>query len=235
MENWREDAQPGHTHDPNEVTVQIDGIGRLMGGELTAGDRPDPSDKPVFVDESGSRGRRVRRIGWIMGVVCAVYAVVLISTLASGNSDAPWMPGLGADDKPAGKVKPDPSPTGPGSATSSTGATPGPGQSATGTQNPTPSNGATSDPDPSGSASKPVEPSGKPTGGNPDPDPDPSTPGPDPSASQPDPDPPSSTEPTPDPSGTADPPGGVVGGTGQQPVSVGSPSDILVLLAGAAL
>ncbi|MDG4862992.1 hypothetical protein P8605_33120, partial [Streptomyces sp. T-3] len=112
MENWREDPSSGHTHDPNEVTVQIDGIGRQLSGLPSAQDGQEAADGPVFVDESGSRSRRVRRIGWILGICCAVYAVVLVGTLLSGNSDAPWMPGLGKDDdRPAGRVDTTPGPS----------------------------------------------------------------------------------------------------------------------------
>ncbi|MBC9718197.1 hypothetical protein H9Y04_37300 [Streptomyces sp. TRM66268-LWL] len=234
MENWREDALSGHTHDPNEVTVQIDGLGRLRDSELVAAETQEASDKPVFVDESGSRGRRIRRIGWIMGVVCAVYAVVLVSTLASGNSDAPWMPDIGKDDKPASKVKPSPSPTGPGDATASTGTPPGPGESVAGAPDPTLSTGITGSPKPTGSASSSAKPSGKPTTTQPDPDPDPSTPDPDPSPSEPGPDP---TTPDPDPTLTPDPPDNQNGGVNGVVAESGAdtPADSNVLQAGAAL
>jgi hypothetical protein len=116
LKNWREDIRAGrsallsrpwesadragHTHDPNEVTVQLDGVGREVEEELEAVGPPggaavvagEAADGPVFVDESGRRSRRYRRIGIGVGVACAVYSVVIAATLLSGNSNAPWMP-----------------------------------------------------------------------------------------------------------------------------------------------
>ncbi|MET7362657.1 hypothetical protein ABZS76_30105 [Streptomyces sp. NPDC005562] len=105
METWREDALPGHTHDPNEVTVQIDGLGRQLAELHAEPGREGAADGPVFVDETGRRGRRYRRIGMIVGVACAGYAAVIVATLFSGNSSAPWVPMPDPkDDKPASKV-----------------------------------------------------------------------------------------------------------------------------------
>lgn len=105
METWREDALPGHTHDPNEVTVQIDGLGRQLAELPAEPGRESAADGPVFVDETGRRGRRYRRIGVILGVACAVYAAVIVATLFSGNSNAPWVPMPDPKDgKPASKV-----------------------------------------------------------------------------------------------------------------------------------
>ncbi|WP_437029363.1 hypothetical protein [Streptomyces sp. enrichment culture] len=115
---WQEDdaadAEPGeHTHDPHEVTVQLDSV-QFTDGVLrrTPGGRggvAEPSDGPVFVDESGRRGRRYRRIGLTVGLACAGYAVVIVATLLSGNSDAPWLPVPGQQqDTPAGKVETSP-------------------------------------------------------------------------------------------------------------------------------
>jgi len=40
-----------------------------------------------------------------VGIACAVYAVVIVITLLSGSSDAPWLPVPGQkDEAPAGKV-----------------------------------------------------------------------------------------------------------------------------------
>ncbi|WP_307182301.1 hypothetical protein [Streptomyces canus] len=97
------------------MTVQLDGVG-LNGDERIEG-RPggeggsESSDGPVFVDESGRRSRRFRRIGIAVGLACAVYAVVIVVTLLSGNSNAPWLPVTGPkDDAPAGEVDTSPMP-----------------------------------------------------------------------------------------------------------------------------
>jgi hypothetical protein len=118
-------AAAGHTHDPHEVTVQLDAV-HLGDGVLLRADRghrrrgPEPSDGPVFVDASGRRSRLYRRLGILIGVACAVYAVVIVSTLLSGDSDAPWMPVPGQQEgAPAGQVDttPLPSRSGPPSGT----------------------------------------------------------------------------------------------------------------------
>ncbi len=107
----------GHTHDPHEVTVQLDAV-HLGDGVLLRADgghrktRPEASDGPVFVDASGRRSRLYRRLGILVGVACAVYAVVIVSTLLSGNSDAPWMPVPGQEEgAPAGQVDTTPLPS----------------------------------------------------------------------------------------------------------------------------
>ncbi|MEU2784090.1 hypothetical protein ABZ629_20075, partial [Streptomyces sp. NPDC007110] len=103
----------GATHDPHEVTVQLDGIGLQLDGMMRAAkDAPGPegSDGPVFVDETGRRSRRFRRLGMAVALACAVYAVVIVATLLSGNSDAPWLPVEGPADKPAGQVDTSPMP-----------------------------------------------------------------------------------------------------------------------------
>ncbi|MFG3244994.1 hypothetical protein [Streptomyces sp. NPDC048187] len=106
-----------HTHDPHEVTVQLDAVHlgdgvllRAEGGHRKSG--PEPSDGPVFVDASGRRSRLYRRLGILVGIACAVYAVVIVSTLLSGNSDAPWMPVPGQQEgAPAGQVDTTPVPS----------------------------------------------------------------------------------------------------------------------------
>ncbi|MFE6178568.1 hypothetical protein [Streptomyces sp. NPDC056464] len=113
----RASAQPGRsgaTHDPHEVTVQLDGVALQLDGMMRAAkDGPrggEGSDGPVFVDESGRRSRRFRRIGMAVGLACAVYAVVIVATLLSGNSDAPWLPVESPKEQPAGKVDTPPLP-----------------------------------------------------------------------------------------------------------------------------
>lgn len=107
----------GHTHDPHEVTVQMDVVGPQMEDWLVQQAKGAPggsgkeSDGPVFVDESGRRAGWLRRLGILVGVACAVYAVVIVATLLSGNSDAPWVPVEGQEgDKPAGQVDTSPQP-----------------------------------------------------------------------------------------------------------------------------
>ncbi|MFC8364779.1 hypothetical protein ACFUIY_33505 [Streptomyces griseorubiginosus] len=114
---WDESGSgAGHTHDPHEVTVQLDAVGgngdgRSEGGGAGGDSGSEGSDGPVFVDESGRRSRRFRRIGMAVGLACAVYAVVIVVTLLSGNSNAPWLPVTGPkDDAPAGKVDTSPVP-----------------------------------------------------------------------------------------------------------------------------
>ncbi|WP_055535123.1 hypothetical protein [Streptomyces graminilatus] len=114
---WENAAEFGHTHDPHEVTVQLDGVGRKFEDLLVRQTKEDTEpgagagDGPVFVDETGRRSRRYRRIGMVVGISCAVYAVVIVATLLSGNSDAPWLPVPGQqDEQPAGKVDTSPLP-----------------------------------------------------------------------------------------------------------------------------
>ncbi|MFJ8544547.1 hypothetical protein ACIRFH_21440 [Streptomyces sp. NPDC093586] len=109
-----------HAHDPHEVTVQLDAVqignGVLSRATSGPGKHPasDGSDGPVFVDESGRRSRRFRRIGIAVGGACAVYAVVIVATLLSGNSNAPWLPVPGQEQgKPAGQVDTTPLPSQP--------------------------------------------------------------------------------------------------------------------------
>ncbi|MFE4174996.1 hypothetical protein ACFRR7_23595 [Streptomyces sp. NPDC056909] len=202
-------------HEPSDVTVELDGVGRQLS-ELPTGTHPaqEPgparesgpeSDGPVFVDASGRRSKTFRRAGWIVAIACACYAVMLVVALIGGSSSAPWLqiPGL-ADEKKPDTVQIQPTPT----TSESAGATPGPTDA---TPSPTDSNGETV-PRPSESvstdasglpvpgtsaSSKPPADSAGGTGGT---DPDPST-----------------------PPGTGGDPGGDSGGTGGEPPTGTSP------------
>lgn len=108
---WEPAGESAQAHDPYEVTVQLDSVSaqdtRLHAAEGAPGGGSDSSDGPVFVDESGRRSRRFRRLGIAVGIACAVYAVVIVVTLLSGSSDAPWLPVPGQkNDKPASQVDP---------------------------------------------------------------------------------------------------------------------------------
>ncbi|MFI1566271.1 hypothetical protein ACH4ZX_24985 [Streptomyces sp. NPDC020490] len=142
---WQTPGDTEHTHDPHEVTVQLDavslqqdmGLRRAKGGAAGG----DGSDRPVFVDESGRRSRRFRRIGVAIGLACAVYAVVIVMTLLSGSSDAPWLPVPGQkDEQPADEVDTSPQPSGTADPSGTAGASPG--ASATTTDGATASPGA---------------------------------------------------------------------------------------------
>ncbi|MET9732866.1 hypothetical protein ABZZ79_20120 [Streptomyces sp. NPDC006458] len=215
---WADMAEPArsgetgasaHQHDPHEVTVQMDAV---QLGDVTL--RPvkggsgaqDAADGPVFVDETGRRSRTFRRLGIAVGLACAVYAVVIVATLLSGSSDAPWLPVPGQKgDKPAEQVdtparptetadpsaapSPSPStdPTATAGTTSEPGSTPDPGASATAdepdtTADPDPTATATTLPRPGGGATQ-ADPEPTATASEPDPEPttptaEPTTPGP---------------------------------------------------------
>jgi hypothetical protein len=100
--------EAGQTHDPHEVTVQLDAVQLGDGFLRQVKEGPGAeaaADRPVFVDESGRRSRRFRRIGMAIALACGVYAVVIVATLLSGNSNAPWLPvPTKEDNPPAGQV-----------------------------------------------------------------------------------------------------------------------------------
>ncbi|MGW5369979.1 hypothetical protein ACWER6_20155 [Streptomyces sp. NPDC004009] len=105
------------THDPHEVTVQMDAV---QLGDVRLNPAPgaargagrESADGPVFVDESGRRSRTFRRLGMLVGLACAVYAVIIVATLFSGSSDAPWVPVPGQDENaPASQVDTPPLPS----------------------------------------------------------------------------------------------------------------------------
>ncbi|MFF6999422.1 hypothetical protein ACFY93_31410 [Streptomyces sp. NPDC008313] len=164
--SWEESDEPGHTHDPHEVTIQLDGAGRQLEDWLVqqADGAPgaaarDGSDGPVFVDESGRRSRTFRRLGVLVGLACAVYAVVIVATLMSGNSSAPWIPVPGQEEEqPAGQVETTPLPTDSTGPSGSAEGTPSPGTTARDGTAPSP--GASSSPGASGGAVRPGTSSG---------------------------------------------------------------------------
>ncbi|WP_338897988.1 hypothetical protein WBG99_22205 [Streptomyces sp. TG1A-60] len=247
---WEQPGQPGRSHDPHEVTVQLDGLGRQVdeksgrhaGKDAAVSASAQGSDGPVFVDESGRRRSLYRRLGIAVGTACAAYAVVIVGTLVSGNSDAPWLPvPMQKDDKPAGKVDTPPLPDEPaGRADTADGDVPGPGPgpasaptgatSSPGGKSPTGSSGPAEKP----AASTGAKPSAGPgTGGEPKPGPRPSTSAqaPEPSVSapeprKPDPSPPAS--PSPEPSDSGDPGPGTSPGSGSDPVAQGPASPVPV-------
>lgn len=99
MDNWREGQRTGHTHEPNDATIQLDGLGRQLAELPGEPAPPGGSDGPVFVDESGRRSKTYRRLGWVLASVCVAYAVTLVLAVLGGNSSAPWLPLSGTEEK----------------------------------------------------------------------------------------------------------------------------------------
>ncbi|MEU5286130.1 hypothetical protein AB0G97_19235 [Streptomyces sp. NPDC020755] len=92
MDNWREGQRTGHTYEPDDATMQLDGLGRQLAELAGEPAPPDGSDGPVFVDESGRRSKTLRRLGWVLASVCVAYAVTLVLAVLGGDSSAPWLP-----------------------------------------------------------------------------------------------------------------------------------------------
>lgn len=99
MDNWREGQRTWHTHEPNDATIQLDGLGRQLAELPREPAPPDGSDGPVFVDESGRRSKTFRRLGWVLASVCVAYAVTLVLAVLGGNSSAPLLPLTGTGEK----------------------------------------------------------------------------------------------------------------------------------------
>ncbi|MFH9370334.1 hypothetical protein ACH4K8_32205 [Streptomyces anulatus] len=131
MDNWREGQRTGHTHEPNDATIQLDGLGRQLAELPGEPAPPDGSDGPVFVDESGRRSKTYRRLGWVLASVCVAYAVTLVLAVLGGNSSAPWLPLSGTEEK-AKAEQAEEAPAPDGTADGPSGGTPEPGPSASG-------------------------------------------------------------------------------------------------------
>ncbi|TDU74964.1 hypothetical protein EDD91_1628 [Streptomyces sp. KS 21] len=67
----------------------------------------EPAPAPVFVDQSGLRGRLLRGFGWPVSVIGAVLAVAMGSSLIGVQADAPAM---GIPAQPSRPPAPSPSP-----------------------------------------------------------------------------------------------------------------------------
>lgn len=102
----------------------------------------EPAPAPVFVDQSGLRGRLLRGFGWPVSVVGAILAVAMGSSLIGVQADAPAM---GIPVQPSWPPAPSPTPspsassprTAARSATPQTNASAGPAKTAGATPKPT--------------------------------------------------------------------------------------------------
>ncbi|WP_145795191.1 hypothetical protein [Kitasatospora atroaurantiaca] len=68
--------------------------------------QPDQASIAVFVDQSGRRGRALRRFGWLAGVLVGGFAATAVTTVAGANAQAP---DLVIPDQPASSVSAAPS------------------------------------------------------------------------------------------------------------------------------
>lgn len=108
--------------------MQIDAFDpRLLDVPGPAVAPPDESDGPVFVDESGRRSKKFRRLGWVLAIACACYAATVVIALIGGNSNAPWLliPGPSGDKKNSSTVEETTVPADAPSGTPAPGNTPG--------------------------------------------------------------------------------------------------------------
>jgi hypothetical protein len=71
---------------------------------------PAMAARPVFVDPSGRRQRRVRRLGWLLVIPAAGYAALLLSAAIGGPSvHSPYLPLPAAGEHGAGSATARPS------------------------------------------------------------------------------------------------------------------------------
>ncbi|NUP44747.1 MAG: hypothetical protein HOY76_48900, partial [Streptomyces sp.] len=78
--------QPPATRAPDDAPPASRATGRRAGG-------PGKAARPVFLDPSGRRQRRIRRFGRLLVIPAAGYAALLISTALGGPSvDSPYLP-----------------------------------------------------------------------------------------------------------------------------------------------
>lgn len=97
--------QPGYADDD---TLELP---RIHVASPSAGEAAEP--RPVFVDSSGRRQRRVRRLGWLLVVPAAAYVVLILSSLFGGPTlRSPFLPApRGADAAPSKAPAAEPSPS----------------------------------------------------------------------------------------------------------------------------
>ncbi|MGC5361939.1 hypothetical protein ACPXCE_09665 [Streptomyces sp. DT24] len=92
------------------MTLQLD-VGRQLSQLPKEPEASEGSDGPVFVDESGRRSKTFRRLGWVLTIICACYAVTLVVSVLGGNSSAPWLPISGQPEKKTAPVEVEPDPS----------------------------------------------------------------------------------------------------------------------------
>ncbi|MFE2168153.1 hypothetical protein ACFXB3_24310 [Streptomyces sp. NPDC059447] len=97
--------QPGYT---DYDTLELP---RITVSSPNAAEPPESS--PVFVDSSGRRQRRVRRLGWLLVVPAVAYVVLVLSSLFGGPTlRSPFLPApRGVDAAPSKPPAAEPGPS----------------------------------------------------------------------------------------------------------------------------
>ncbi|MFE2329081.1 hypothetical protein ACFXD5_35145 [Streptomyces sp. NPDC059385] len=109
--------QPGYTdHDTLElphIRVDASGAPEAPGGPGAPGAPGTPRSRPVFVDSSGRRQQRVRRLGWLLVVPAVAYVVLVLSSLFGGPTlRSPFLPApRGVDAAPSKPPAAEPRPS----------------------------------------------------------------------------------------------------------------------------
>ncbi|MCX5382141.1 hypothetical protein [Streptomyces sp. NBC_00083] len=108
--------RPTTGREPADRTVRTETLDRMVASERTERTEPAPEpversatqkipifrplaaipsqrghDRPVFVDASGRRGKKVRWLGWAFGLAAIAFAVALVGSLLGGSASAPGL------------------------------------------------------------------------------------------------------------------------------------------------
>ncbi|MFD7339502.1 hypothetical protein ACFV98_26350 [Streptomyces violascens] len=83
---------------PQEVRPDPEPVSRSMTQKIPIFKplRAASAEQAVFVDASGKRGKKLRRLGWLFGLAATGFAVALVGSLLGGSARAP---GLDLPDK----------------------------------------------------------------------------------------------------------------------------------------
>lgn len=92
------------------------GSARPTKSETSESSFEEPAPAPVFVDQSGLRGRLLRGFGWPVSVIGAILAVAMGSSLIGMQADAPAM---GIPPQPSRSPVPSPTHSSPSASPSS--------------------------------------------------------------------------------------------------------------------
>jgi hypothetical protein len=87
-----EEIRTGHADGPDDSVPGGGDPGRQLFRRPDGTKRAKDQDRAVFVDASGLRSKKYRRVGWIVVTACSCYALTVLGVLIGGNSTVPWLP-----------------------------------------------------------------------------------------------------------------------------------------------